>query len=114
MFKYDFSRRKLVKPPKPSKPENRATQSGANLPVSGTPDQSETDPYENTLAGTFLFALGHKLGGAGKPANAFVANFFQQTPMDPFCGDLLAASESGGFLLEFKRNWDGRVKEKES
>jgi hypothetical protein len=75
--------------------------------------QSEKSPYENVLVGGFILALGHRLGTAGKRADAFSANLLQQTPMDPIFGDLMAENELRGFLLEFKRDWDGRLTERE-
>jgi hypothetical protein len=71
----------------------------------------ERPPYENVLLGGFILALGHRMGTTGQLPDAFCASLFQQTPMDPVLGDVMAASKFGGFLLKFKRNWKARSQE---
>jgi hypothetical protein len=70
-------------------------------------------PYENVLLGAFIFRLGYKMGESGKLENTpFAANLFQQTPLDTVFSDFMCASGAKGFLLEFKKNWEGRVSER--
>jgi hypothetical protein len=73
----------------------------------------ERPPYESVLLGGFILALGHRMGTTGQLPDAFCASLFQQSPMDPVLGDVMAASEFGGFLLEFKRSWKERSQETE-
>jgi hypothetical protein len=75
--------------------------------------QTMKGPYENVLLGAFIFRLGYKMGESGKLQNTpFAANLFQQTPLDTAFSDFMCASKAKGFLLEFKKNWEGRVSER--
>jgi hypothetical protein len=70
-------------------------------------------PYENVLLGAFIFRLGYKMGQSRKLENEqFAANLFQQTPLDQVFSDFMYASDARGFLLEFKKSWEGRDSER--
>jgi hypothetical protein len=70
-------------------------------------------PYENVLLGAFIFRLGYKMGDSDKLKNTpFAANLFQQTPLDAVFSDFMCSTRAKGFLLEFKKNWEGRVLER--
>jgi hypothetical protein len=70
-------------------------------------------PYENVLLGAFIFRLGYKMGDSGKLKNTpFAASLFQQTPLDAVFSDFMCSSKAKGFLLEFKKNWEGRILER--
>ena len=128
MFENIFSRRnKLVKPPEPGnagelRNAERKTLEALSQSYSPVPDvthEKEKFPYENVLAGNFIFALGQTLGAAAekraaadKGADALSVNYVQQTRMDTFSSDLMATSKHRGFLLEFKKNWDERKTER--
>ena len=68
--------------------------------------------YENVLLGAFIFRLGYKMGETGKLKNTpFSPNLFQQTPLDPIFSDFVGVSGGRAFMLELKKNWEGRSSE---
>jgi hypothetical protein len=70
--------------------------------------------YENLVIGTFLFALGLKIG-AGRDGHLcpdLAVHLTQQTPLDVVLGDVLLTGQTLVALLEFKRTADRRSKER--
>ena len=61
------------------------------------------DPYENELLGQFLYDLGYCTGFARHAKHDVVCQT-QQTPLDCYWADVMAASWSDGVLIEFKKN----------
>jgi hypothetical protein len=72
--------------------------------------------YENLVIGTFLYALGLKVGARQHDylAPDFAVSLVQQTPLDIVLGDVLLTSQKSVALLEFKReaSREGRWKER--
>jgi hypothetical protein len=75
--------------------------------------------YENLVIGSFLYALGLKVGARRHDclARDFAVHLTQQTPLDKVLGDVLLAGKTSEqesvALLEFKReaSWEGCWKE---
>ena len=74
--------------------------------------------YENLVIGSFLYALGLRVGASRLDCLApdFAVHLTQQTPLDKVFGDVMLAGQTSGqtgqksvALLEFKRdaNWEG-------
>jgi hypothetical protein len=79
--------------------------------------------YENLVIGSFLYALGLRVGASRLDCLApdFAVHLTQQTPLDKVLGDVMLAGQTSGqtgqksvALLEFKReaSREGRWKER--
>lgn len=64
--------------------------------------------YENLYIGSFILALGYKLGQVAEDSDPLAGvNLYQQTPGDPLLGDLVTHLTGKTTLLEFKRDRKG-------
>lgn len=71
--------------------------------------------YENTAIGIFIYLLGIETGKRVNEKNINLetsVNLYQQTPLDPKLGDILAKWQGKFFILEFKRHKDELSEEK--
>lgn len=60
--------------------------------------------YENVLIGNFIFSLGVQAGKKfdKSPFPQAIVSLFQQTPSDPYLGDLFTSFGGHNLLIEFK------------
>lgn len=71
-----------------------------------------TKIYENVYIGTFILALGFKLGTDSPDKNPLASvNLYQQTPGDPLLGDIVASLSGVVTLLEFKKTEEDTASE---
>lgn len=69
----------------------------------------KSDMYENTAIGVFVYLLGIETGKRVTEQKFNLetsVNLYQQTPLDPKLGDVLAKWQGKFFILEFKRHKD--------
>jgi hypothetical protein len=71
------------------------------------------DIYENIIIGNFLFGLGASMGIRHNhaPVDQISINLLQQTPFDPYLGDVMVTSARIYRLIEFKRLENDSIKE---